>query len=125
MSLFGKTETEQLTTRHYILANEHRYRGWLILLVVLTAIGASAYAGVHYFEEKYATMQRVVELEQENADLRKSLDETQANLEETQLKLELESATQAGFEKQVRELSAEVTQLKEQLNFFRKAKEKP
>ena len=125
MRLFGKTETEQLSTRHYILANEHRYRGWLILILVLIALGASAYAGAHYLEEKYASLKRVSELEAENADLRKSLDETQANLEETQLKLELESATQAGFEKQVLELSKEVTQLKEELNFFRKTKEKP
>lgn len=125
MSLFRKAETQQLSTRHYVVANEHRYRGWLILFVVLVLAAVGAYKGVRYFEAQLAPAMRVSELEQENADLRKSLDDTQRNLEEAQLKFEMASATRSGLEKQVSELGAEVTRLKDEVNFFRKTEKKP
>lgn len=125
MNLFGKTDTQELSTRQYILANEHRYRGWLFLMILLMVLGASAYAGIQYFEAQLAPARRVSVLELENADLRKSLDDTQSNLEATQIKFEMARATRAGLEKQVEELSQEVTRLKEELNFFRKTQKKP
>ena len=125
MSLFGKAETQQLSSRNYVVANEHRYRGWLVLLIVLILVGFAAYKGVRYFEAQLAPAMRVGELELENADLRKSIDETQRNLEEAQLKFEMASATRAGLEKKVSELGAEVTRLKEEVNFLRKTEKKP
>ena len=80
---------------------------------------------MRYFEAQLAPAMRVGELELENADLRKSIDETQRNLEEAQLKFEMASATRAGLEKQVSELGAEVTRLKEEVNFLRKTEKKP
>jgi septal ring factor EnvC (AmiA/AmiB activator) len=67
----------------------------------------------------------VAELQTLNAQIEETLAQTRAELEEVRLKREMEQATQAELEKQLKDLNGEVSRLKEELNFFKKTKKQP
>ncbi|MCB1938887.1 MAG: hypothetical protein KDF24_01255 [Rhodocyclaceae bacterium] len=119
MGLFARrSETTQLSTQAFVLANERRRRVWLPLVLIIAVLAGVTYASVEYFDAQVAPMAQIDELERENAQLKAAVDEAR-------MREELERATQAALEKQVTELNREVLRLKDELNFFKKADGKP
>jgi len=120
-----RANTVDLSTQSFVLENAKPYRQWLIAACVVMAFAALGYLGLNYIDRMYSPASRVAELQTVNAQIEETLTQTRAELEEVRLKREMEQATQAELEKQLKDLNAEVSRLKEELNFFKKTKKQP
>ena len=92
VGLFARrSETTQLSTQAFVLANERRRRVWLPLVLIIAVLAGVTYASVEYFDAQVAPMAQIDELERENAQLKAAVDEAR-------MREELERATQARSE---------------------------
>ncbi len=124
--MFGnRSSTVELSTQAFVLENARPYRHWLRVAFVLLVLAGLGYLGLNYVDRMFSPAARVSELEAENARIASALQGTKAQLDEIQLKREMEKATQRELEDQIKQLNGEVSRLKEELNFFKKTKNKP
>lgn len=124
--MFGnRTDTTELATQTIVLGNARRGRQWLSVVFLVVALGALGYSGLSYLEQMYSPAGRVDALEQENARLVAQLESTQQELEKHRLNGDMERATQVELQNQIKALDAELSKLREELNFFKKTKPKP
>ena len=124
--MFGKrTRTAELSTRAFVLENARPHRHWLVAACTLVALAGLGYLALNYVDRMFSPAARVAELEGENARMAATLQTTQAQLDELQLKREMEKAMQVELQAQLKDLNGEVSRLKEELNFFKKTKNKP
>jgi len=120
-----RTNTVDLSTQSFVLENAKPYRQWLIAASVVLAFAGLGYLGLNYIDRMYSPASRVAELQALNAQMEETLAKTRAELEEVKLKREMEHATQAELEKQLKDLNGEMARLREELNFFKKTKKQP
>lgn len=124
--MFGnRTDTTELATQTIVLGNARRGRQWFSVVFLVVALGALGYSGLSYLEQMYSPAGRVDALEQENARLVAQLESTQQELEKHRLNGDMERATQVELQNQIKALDAELSKLREELNFFKKTKPKP
>jgi len=124
--MFGnRTDTTELATQTIVLGNARRGRQWLSVVFLVAALGALGYFGLNYLEQMYSPAGRVDALEQENARLVAQLESTQQELEKHRLNGDMERATQVELQNQIKALDAELSKMREELNFFKKTKPKP
>ncbi|WP_227814541.1 coiled-coil domain-containing protein [Nitrogeniibacter aestuarii] len=124
--MFGKRpDTTELSTQAIVLSDARKGRQWLIAIFMIGSLAALGYMGLSYLERMYSPAARVEELEQENARLSTQLESTQNELEKLRLNGDMERATQTELQNQIKSLDAELSKLREELNFFKKTKPKP
>lgn len=124
--MFGnRTDTTELATQTIVLGNARRGRQWFSVVFLVVALGALGYSGLSYLEQMYSPAGRVDALEQENSRLVAQLESTQQELEKHRLNGDMERATQVELQNQIKALDAELSKLREELNFFKKTKPKP
>jgi len=124
--MFGKrTDTTELSTQALVLGQARPGRQWLLALFVLSTIAVMGYFGLRYVEQMYSPAPRVETLEAENARLTAQLESTQSELQKMRLDGDVERATQAELQNQIKVLDAELSKLREELNFFKKTQPKP
>lgn len=124
--MFGKRpDTTELLTQAIVLSDARKGRQWLIAIFMIGSLAALGYMGLSYLERMYSPAARVEELEQENARLSTQLESTQNELEKLRLNGDMERATQTELQNQIKSLDAELSKLREELNFFKKTKPKP
>lgn len=124
--MFGKRpDTTELSTQAIVLSDARTGRQWLIAIFMIGSLAALGYMGLSYLERMYSPAARVEELEQENARLSTQLESTQNELEKLRLNGDMERATQTELQNQIKSLDAELSKLREELNFFKKTKPRP
>jgi len=124
--MFGKrTDTVDLCTQSIVLENARPGRRWLVAAFLVSAVAVLGYLGLSYIERMYSPAGRVEELELENSRLNAQLLNTQEELEKLRLNGDMERATQSELQNQIKTLNAELSKLREELNFFKKTKPKP
>ncbi len=124
--MFGKRpDTTELSTQAIVLSDARKGRQWLIAIFMIGSLAALGYMGLSYLERMYSPAARVEELEQENARLSTQLESTQNELEKLRLNGDMERATQTELQNQIKSLDAELSKLREELNFFKKTKPRP
>ncbi|QID17863.1 keratin [Nitrogeniibacter mangrovi] len=120
-----RASTVELSSRPLVLENHRAHRRWLTFAVFLIALSALGYLALNYVERMFSPAARVAVLESENARLTAALDQARTELEQLRLKREMDRATQKELENQVKTLNDDVSRLKDELNFFKKTKNKP
>jgi len=124
--MFAKrTDTTELSTQSIVLSDARADRRWLAVVFLVGALAALGYLGLSYVERMYSPAARVEELERENARLSAQLESTQQELEKQRLDGDMERATQTELQNQIKSLDAELSKLREELNFFKKTRPKP
>ena len=124
--MFGKhTDTQELSTQSFVVENARPYRRWGAVIALVLVISGLGYLTLRYVVRLYSPAARVAELEAENARLDAELADSRAALEEMRLQRQVEQATRDELQSQLRTLDAETSRLREELNFFKKTKNKP
>ena len=124
--MLGKrTDTVALSTQAFVLENARSYRRWLMLAAVLAALALAGYMMLDYIERMFSPAAKVVLLESENQRLTATIAALHGQIEQHRMKSEMDQATRSELENQLTTLNAEMSKLKEELNFFKKAKDKP
>lgn len=110
----SRSEYRALTGSSYVLASSQHYRRLALIALSIVAFSVLVGAGIRYFETHLAPANRVLELEDENRQLRTALNKARFDLE-------VELATRGELERQVATLNEELKQVSEELAFIKSA----